>query len=109
MVTSSGAAANAYTAWGAYGGSKAAVNSLVQHLAVEEPTIASIAVGPGRVDTDMQKELREDGASTMAPKDYAGFVSAFEEGRLNPPEKPAEVIAKLSVDLMLEHSGRYVR
>lgn len=85
------------------------MNSLVQHLAVEEPTIATIAVGPGRVDTDMQKEIRNDGAAVMTPEDYAGFVSAFEQGKLNPPEKPAEVIAKLSVDLTLEHSGRYIR
>ncbi len=109
VLTSSGAALKGYTSWGAYGSSKAAANSLVQHLAVEEPAIASVAVGPGRVDTDMQKEIRDKGDAVMDARDYKGFVDAFEGGALNPPEKPAEVIAKLAVDAALELSGKYVK
>ena len=106
---SSGAATNAYTSWGAYGSSKAALNSLARHVAVEEPNISAVAISPGRVDTDMQKELRDKGGVVMAEKDYAGFVSAFEGGTLNKPEWPATVIANLAVGMDPKLSGQYFR
>lgn len=109
VFTSSGAAVGAYTAWGAYGSSKAALNSLTQHLAVEEPDIASVAIGPGRVNTDMQKELREQGSSSMAPKEYASFVEAFEAGTLNKPEWPAQVMGKLVLEAKPELRGKYFK
>ncbi|KAJ4298515.1 hypothetical protein N0V88_003545 [Collariella sp. IMI 366227] len=108
VFVSSGAATSAYTAWGAYGSSKAALNSLARHVAVEEPRIISVAVSPGRVDTDMQKELREKGTA-MSPKDYETFKADFEEGRLVKPEQSGEVIAKLSVNATLELSGKYFK
>lgn len=109
IFVSSGAAQNAYTSWGAYGSSKAALNSLARHLAVEEQNIVSVAVSPGRVDTDMQRELRERGAPgiAMSEQDYAGFKSAFEEGKLNKPEWPGDVIAKLVVEAKSDLSGKY--
>ncbi|KAK3500889.1 NAD(P)-binding protein [Neurospora crassa] len=105
IFVSSGAAIKAYAAWGAYGSSKAALNSICRHVAVEEPNITAVAVSPGRVDTDMQKELREKGQGVMSDKEYADFVSAFEEGQLNKPEWPAQVIAKLSLDAKSDLSG----
>ncbi|KAK3489213.1 uncharacterized protein B0T23DRAFT_196479 [Neurospora hispaniola] len=108
IFVSSGAAIKAYAAWGAYGSSKAALNSICRHVAVEEPDITAVAVSPGRVDTDMQKELREKGQGVMSDKEYADFVSAFEEGQLNKPEWPAQVIAKLSLDAKSDLSGKYV-
>jgi len=109
LFVSSGAALKGYTAWGAYGSSKAALNSIVAHVAVEEPDITAVALSPGRVDTDMQKELREKGATTMAERDYSGFVSAFEDGTLNKPEWPAQVIAGFVTDPKPELSGKYVK
>lgn len=87
------------------------MNSLSQHVAVEEPDITSVAISPGRVDTDMQKELREKGAPgiAMSEKDYAGFKTAFEEGKLNKVEWPAHVIARLAVGAEPELSGKYLR
>ncbi|KLU83121.1 short-chain dehydrogenase [Magnaporthiopsis poae ATCC 64411] len=108
IFVSSGAALKGYTAWGAYGGTKAAMNSLCQHLAVEEPDVASVAVGPGRVDTDMQKVIRDSGKGIMADKDYAGFKEAFDEGHLNRPEEPGRVIATLAAEAKLDLSGKYV-
>ncbi|KAK0612975.1 hypothetical protein B0T17DRAFT_498795 [Bombardia bombarda] len=108
VFVSSGAALGAYTSWGAYGSSKAAMNSLARYIAVEEPEITTIAISPGRVDTDMQKEIRDQGASVMSEKDYAGFKSAFEQGQLNKPEWPAQVIAQLSLEATPELSGKYV-
>ena len=85
------------------------MNSLARHVTVEEPDITAVAISPGRVDTDMQKELREKGGAVMAEKDYAGFASAFEEGKLNRPEWPAAVIAKLAIATKPELSGKYFR
>ncbi|TLD22127.1 hypothetical protein PspLS_07937 [Pyricularia sp. CBS 133598] len=107
IFTSSGAALKGYSSWGAYGSSKAALHSLCQHVAVEEPDIVSVSVGPGRVDTDMQKLIRETGKGVMADKDYAGFQTAFEEGRLNKPEWPAQVMASLVLEAKPELSGKY--
>jgi len=108
IFVSSGAATGAYTAWGAYGSSKAALNSLAKHVAVEEPDITAVAISPGRVDTDMQKELREKGTE-MARKDYDTFKEDFEGGRLNKPELPGAVIAKLSLNAEPELSGKYLK
>jgi NAD(P)-dependent dehydrogenase (short-subunit alcohol dehydrogenase family) len=108
VFVSSGAATGAYTAWGAYGSSKAALNSLAKHVDVEEPDITAVAVSPGRVDTDMQKELREKGTE-MAKKDYETFKTDFEEGRLVKPEQSGGVIAKLSVGASPELSGKYFK
>jgi NAD(P)-dependent dehydrogenase (short-subunit alcohol dehydrogenase family) len=106
---SSGAALSAYTAWGAYGSSKAALNSLSAHLAVEEPDITSVCIGPGRVDTDMQKVLREEGKAAMAEKDHTSFVAAFEGGELFKPEQPGNVVARLVVDPQSFLSGKYFK
>lgn len=75
---------------------------------MEEPDVTAVAVSPGRVDTDMQKEIREKGQGAMSDKEYADFVSVFEEGKLNKPEWPAQVIAKLSLDAKSDLSGKYV-
>ncbi|KAK4172469.1 putative oxidoreductase [Triangularia setosa] len=106
IFTSSGAAIGAYTAWGAYGTSKAALNHLSKHIAVEEPDITSVAISPGRVDTDMQKELREKGKAEMAPKDHEAFSKEFAEGTLVRPEQPGSVIANLAVSAKPELSGK---
>lgn len=111
VFTSSGAALGGYTAWGAYGSSKAALNSLALHIAVEEPDIAVVSVGPGRVDTEMQREIREQGApgTAMSTKDHESFVAEFEGGKLNKPEWPGKVIAKLALEAKAELAGKYFR
>lgn len=109
VFTSSGAAVHGYAGWGAYGSSKAAMNSLAQHIAVEEPEIATVAVGPGRVDTQMQVEIREQGSEGMTKEMYADFVNVFENGKLNKPEWPGNVIAKLAVEAKPELNGGYFK
>ena len=71
--------------------------------------IVALSVSPGRVDTDMKKELREKGGSAMTEKDYESFVTAFDQGKLNRPEWPGEVIARLSLEAKPELSGKYVQ
>lgn len=91
---SSGAASKPYKAWAAYGSSKAAVNSISSHLAAEEPAITSVAISPGRVDTDMQAELRTAGKDVMDKAQYDSFAVAHRQGMLLRPEQPGHVIAK---------------
>ncbi|KAL7948541.1 hypothetical protein V8C42DRAFT_314798 [Trichoderma barbatum] len=105
---SSGAALKPYVAWSTYGSSKAAINSISSHLAVEEPDITSITIGPGRVDTDMQATLRLKGKDTMDEKQYQSFVDAFQQGELLKPEQPGAVIAKFVANPSRELSGQYL-
>jgi NAD(P)-dependent dehydrogenase (short-subunit alcohol dehydrogenase family) len=85
------------------------MNSLAQHIAVEEPEIATVAVGPGRVDTQMQVEIREQGSEGMTKEMHADFVNVFEQGKLNKPEWPGDVIAKLAVEAKRELKGGYFK
>ena len=105
---SSGAASGAYVAWGAYGSSKAATNSIAAHIAVEEPDITSIAVAPGRVDTDMQATIRSEGKDIMDEAQYKSFVDAFNQGVLLKPEQPGNVIAGLVAEPAKELSGKFL-
>lgn len=82
------------------------MNSLAQHIAVEEPLIATVSVGPGRVDTEMQKDIRETGNS-MDDAMHKDFVNVYEEGKLNKPEWPGHVIAKLAIEAKPELHGEY--
>ena len=109
IFTSSGAAINAYTGWGAYGASKAAINHLALTLGAEEPDVTSISIRPGVVDTEMQREIREVHAPGMQEQDVARFHKLHKEGGLLKPEQPGHVIAKLAVDGPKELSGRFLR
>lgn len=109
ILVTSGAALKGYTAWGPYGSSKAALHSLAQHLAVEERDIVTVSANPGRTDTGMQKLLRDQGRGFMDDADHASFVSAFEEGKLNKPEGPGYVFAKLALDATPDLSGKFLQ
>ncbi|KAI1337109.1 short-chain dehydrogenase [Xylariaceae sp. FL0016] len=109
IFVSSGAATGAYAGWGAYGTSKAALNHLCSHLAVEEPSIIAVAISPGKVDTAMQKQIREEGQKGMAPDIHASFIEEHESGRLLNPDQPGTVIAKLAIAAPKDHSGKHYR
>ncbi|KAI9841094.1 MAG: hypothetical protein M1837_000998 [Sclerophora amabilis] len=108
ILTSSGAAQNAYSTWGAYGASKAALNHLGLTLSVEEPDITTISIRPGVVDTDMQREIRETHVANMDAQDAEKFGSLKREGKLLKPEQPGYVMAKLVMDARKELSGRFL-
>lgn len=96
-------------AWGAYGSSKAAINSLSAHLALEEKDITSIAIRPGKVDTGMQQLIRDTGSGTMEKAAYESFVKAKETGELLKPEQPGNVIARLVASPAKELSGKFTK
>ncbi|KAL2210066.1 NAD(P)-binding protein [Sarocladium strictum] len=105
---SSGAATKAYVAWGAYGSSKAAVNSISAHFASENPEITSVAIQPGRVDTDMQAQIRAKGGASMDKDQYQNFKDVHEEGGLLKPSQPGNVLAKFVADPLHELSGEFL-
>lgn len=108
VFTSSGVSTGAYSTWGAYGASKAAINHFARQLAVEEPNITSIAVRPGVVDTDMQRQLREVHSTVMAAKDNDKFQGLHQAGKLLRPDQPGHVMARMVLDPPKELSGKYV-
>ena len=107
-MTSSGAAVTGYTGWGAYGASKAALNHLAKTLEAEEPDVITIAIRPGAVDTEMQRELREVHHPGMQEKDSAKFLALHKNGNLLTPELPGHVMAKLVVDGPKDLSGEFL-
>ncbi|KAI0384334.1 NAD(P)-binding protein [Hypomontagnella monticulosa] len=109
IFISSGAAFGAYSGWGSYGTSKAALTHLCAHLAVEEPSITSVAISPGRLNTEMQKEIREQGKAGMTPEAYESFVDDHKSGRLVDPQKPAHVIAMLVNGATRDLNGKHFR
>lgn len=108
VFTSSGAALNGYSAWGAYGASKAAINHLAMTLKSEETDIVAVAIRPGTVDTDMQASLRNEFAELMDPEDKAKFATLKENGNLLRPEQPGNVIARLVLHAPASFGGKFL-
>jgi NAD(P)-dependent dehydrogenase (short-subunit alcohol dehydrogenase family) len=106
---SSGAAVHPVLGWAAYCASKAALNSFNEQLAAEEERVTAIALRPGVIDTDMQREIREKGVVGMPEQEHSRFVRRYEEGELNPPEKPGRAVAVLALYAPHEWSGRFIK
>ncbi|KAI1392543.1 NAD(P)-binding protein [Hypoxylon trugodes] len=109
VFISSGAAFGAYAGWGSYGTSKAALTHLCTHLAVEEPSITTVAISPGKMDTEMQREIRDNGKAGMAPEVHASFVEEHTSGRLVNPKDSGNVIAKLVIGATSDLNGKHFR
>lgn len=118
LLISSGAASHAYTAWGAYGASKAGLNHLAATLGAEEQGITTCAVRPGVLDTEMQSVVRAT-VDEMAESEAQKFVGAWKEGRLLSVDRVGVVLARMAVGLAgaaaaaaeagsLTLSGRYL-
>ena len=109
LLTSSGVSTGAYSSWGPYGASKAALNQLAAQVACEEPDVTTISIRPGVVDTDMQRNLREVHYAVMAKKDNEKFFGLHENGQLLRPEEPGNVMAKMALDPPKGLNGEYVK
>ncbi|KAK1142357.1 hypothetical protein N8T08_007909 [Aspergillus melleus] len=109
VFTSSGASVTGYPGWGLYGATKAAMNHLCLTLAGEEADVTSISIQPGLVNTEMQREIREDHATTLPSHFHEKFTTAHKEGQLLRPEQPGHVMAKLVIDAPNSLSGKYLR
>ncbi|KAJ6515815.1 hypothetical protein C8R45DRAFT_219468 [Mycena sanguinolenta] len=108
VFVSSGAAVKGTAGWGPYNASKAAMNSLCRTLAEEEPSVISVALRPGMVQTDMQAALRQAGAQHMKPEEHQKFVAAHTGGKLLKPEDPGHVISSLALHAAKSMSGQFL-
>lgn len=102
---SSGAAMRAIPGWGAYSLAKIAIQHFTAILAIEEPSITAIAVRPGVIDTEMQRTIRERGASGMPAAEYDKFAQRYKQGMLLPPELPGRAVARIALSAPHEWSG----
>lgn len=110
VAVSSGASTKAYYGWSAYGASKAGLNQLVQAVASENENVSAIAVAPGVVDTEMQRDIREKFGKKMTPESLKRFTDLHENNGLLPPEVPARVYANLATrGWSSEMDGGYYR
>ncbi|KAG1871621.1 hypothetical protein F4604DRAFT_1769108 [Suillus subluteus] len=109
IFVSTGAALRGMSGSGAYCASKAAMNSLSRMLANEEPSIVSLALAPGGVDTAMQAVLRDTGAQHMKATDHKNFIDAYNKGILVNPHDVGYVIAALSLRAPLSLTGQFVK
>lgn len=55
-----------------------------------------MSIRPGVVDTEMQRQIREDYRANMSDKDQTKFAGLKTSGGLLRPEQPGHVIAKLA-------------
>jgi NAD(P)-dependent dehydrogenase (short-subunit alcohol dehydrogenase family) len=81
---SSDAAVEAYTGWGAYGASKAALEQLSNVLAAERPDLLVYWVDPGDMRTQMQQDAfpGEDISDRPLPEESVPGLLALLEGTL---------------------------
>lgn len=84
------------------------MNNLAQTLGSEEPDVVSIAVQPGMVDTEMQRELREDHAQALDAEMHSKFTGALANNALFQPEQPGDVMARLVLDAPKSLTGLFV-
>lgn len=106
---SSGAAVRPIVGWGAYSSAKAAVTHLTEILAEEEPSITTVALRPGAVDTEMQSLIRDSGAREMESEAYLEYVRRHEQDQLLPPEKPGRAMAALALACSPDWSGQLIQ
>jgi len=105
----SGSTSTAIAGWSAYSTAKAAINQLTRILAAEEPSITTLAVLPGIVDTRMQATIREKGKGRMAENNYLWLSGLKESGKLLPPDQPGRAIACLALYAPIEWSGEIIQ
>jgi NAD(P)-dependent dehydrogenase (short-subunit alcohol dehydrogenase family) len=108
IFTSSGVAISAMDSLSLYGATKAAMNYFTLSLANEGPDVTAIAVRPDMVDTDMQREIRQDHVNNMPNEAVSIFIEAHRDGKLCKPEQPGHVMAKLVLDAPHTLSGRFI-
>jgi benzil reductase ((S)-benzoin forming) len=89
-VVSSGAASLVGAGWSSYGAGKAALDQWVRDVGAEQDQrggVQVLAVAPGVVETDMQRQIRETKPEDFPKRDK--FVQLHESGQLSDPDQAA--------------------
>lgn len=101
VVLSSGAALAPVAGWSAYCAAKAGLNAALAVLDLDwrEQGIKVHGIYPGGVDTDMQRVIRENGASGMDPAVHRRHLEFARTTALKGPRAVAALIARFIIDL----------
>ncbi len=70
VMINSGSGLRANPGWGAYAASKFALRALADVLRAEEPALRVTSVHPGRIATDMQRQVRADEGGSYEAEAY---------------------------------------
>lgn len=91
---SSGAAASAAQGWSVYAASKAGLDHLTRHAAIDlqGTGVRVYSLHPGIVETKMQETLRTATPDQLPPDRRQFFVEQKEAGIVQPPEAPARTM-----------------
>ncbi|KAJ5122891.1 hypothetical protein N7448_008988 [Penicillium atrosanguineum] len=108
VFTSSGAVTSASRGWAMYAATKAAINNLTQSLGAEESDVICLAIEPGMVNTEMQRELREEHISSLDAEMHSKFTSVHQTSDLLEPEQPGHVMARLALGAPRSLSGQFL-
>ncbi|KZP00063.1 NAD(P)-binding protein [Calocera viscosa TUFC12733] len=107
VFVSSGSAIGKTAGMSSYNASKAAMNAICRTFANEEPDIASFAVHPGMVETEMQKNFLIAAPSHLNPAEAKFVAEVHSSGKLVKPEDSGYVLASLAVKGSPELSGQF--
>jgi NAD(P)-dependent dehydrogenase (short-subunit alcohol dehydrogenase family) len=77
-------------------------------LANEEKMVTTVSLRPGMVDTAMQGLIRGEVSANMDKEDAQKFLDVHKNGKLLPPEKPGNVMARLALSADKELSGKFL-
>lgn len=106
---SSGAALRPKAGWSLYCAAKAAMESFVKTVALEQAAQAApfiaLNIDPGLIDTEMQAQIRA--ASQADFPDVAQFIARKKSGLLIAPERVAAAVMGICALPKLENGGRY--
>ncbi|KAG0675972.1 hypothetical protein C6P40_002458 [Pichia californica] len=113
IFVSSGASKRGIDGWLAYGSSKAALNQLCKQIHDEMyPRIKCVSIAPGVVNTDMQREIRENLIGKMESKSHDNFINLYKNGELLDGMVVGKVYSRLIVEGIEPASdicGEYIR
>ena len=104
---SSGAAVSPYAGWTVYCASKASIDMITNTVALEQKKeqfpVKIIAIRPGVVATNMQKQIR-----TTSSKDFklvSKFIDLYKNNKLLKPKNVAEEIYKIDKENILKNGS----
>jgi NAD(P)-dependent dehydrogenase (short-subunit alcohol dehydrogenase family) len=94
---SSGAAVSVSPGWSAYGASKAGLDHMTRHAALDlqGTGVRVYSLHPGMVETKMQETLRAATPDRLPPDRRQYFIEQKEAGNVQPPEMPARTMVWL--------------
>jgi len=101
---SSGMAVRPVAGTAAYNMVKAALNMLSATLALEEPSVTTLTLRPGGVDTGLQVTLRSEGGPVMDPDVFKKYSTR----KLLAPEVPGLAAAALVLYAPHGWSGKFI-